>query len=245
MARSAVKAHLHTHNLTHLRNLPKILAFFILMLLPICKAGAQEDYRFSIGAGFGMTGYLGDANSANLYQNPGWTGEVLFRYIWNPRINLKTNFFIGSLSGDTSQMDNVMPDGQNFKFSTTFYEIGEMFEFHFFNYGMGETYRRLKRWTPYITAGVSLTAWSAEKKGGAAFTIPLGIGFKFKPALRWNLGLEFLMKKTFSDKLDGAALSDPLGIKSDFMKNTDWYSTLTLTITYEFSKRCAVCHYKD
>ncbi len=221
------------------------MTLIILALLPLHKATAQEDYRFSIGAGFGMTGYLGDANSANLYQNPGWTGELLFRYIWNPRINLKTNFFIGSLSGDTSQMDNVMPDGQNFKFNTTFYELGEMFEFHFFNYGMGETYRRLKRWTPYITAGLSLTAWSVDKKGGAAFTIPLGIGFKFKPSLRWNLGLEFLMKKTFTDKLDGASLSDPIGIKSDFMKNTDWYSTLTLTVTYEFSKRCAVCHYKD
>ena len=29
------------------------------------------------------------------------------------------------------------------------------------------------------------------------------------------------------------------------MKNTDWYSTITLTVSYEFSKRCAVCHYKD
>ena len=209
------------------------------------RALAQEDYRFDIGGGIGMTGYLGDANSANLFPNPSWDVELLFRYIANPRINWKTNFYVGGLRGDSSQMDNVFPDGNNFKFSTTFYELSELFEFHFFNYGMGETYRRLKRWTPYITAGLGLTAWSVDGKGGAAFTIPLGIGFKFKPALRWNLGLEFLMKKTFSDRLDGAALSDPLGIKSEFMKNTDWYSTLTLTISYEFSKRCAVCNYKD
>ncbi len=214
-------------------------------LVGIDHASAQEDYRFDIGGGIGMTGYLGDANSANLFQNPSWDAELLFRYIVNPRINLKTNFFIGGLRGDSSQMDNVFPDGNNFKFSTTFYELSELFEFHFFNYGMGETYRRLKRWTPYITAGLGLTLWSVESKTSASFTIPIGFGFKFKPALRWNLGLEFLMKKTFSDKLDGPALSDPLGIKSEFMKNTDWYSTLTLTISYEFSKRCAVCHYKD
>ena len=48
-----------------------------------------------------------------------------------------------------------------------------------------------------------------------------------------------------SDKLDGADLADPYGIKSSFAKNTDWYSTLTFTITYEFSKRCEVCHYKE
>ena len=53
------------------------------------------------------------------------------------------------------------------------------------------------------------------------------------------------MKKTFSDRLDGDHLKDPFMIKSSFAKNTDWYSTLTLTLTYEFSKRCAVCHYKE
>ena len=217
----------------------------LLALTALVPARAQEDYRFDIGAGIDMTGHLGDANTANMWSSPSWDAEILFRYIVNPRINLKTNFYIGGLNGDSSKMENVFPDAANFKFSTTFYELGEMFEFHFFNYGMGESYRKLKRWTPYITAGVGVTAWSVDSKAGAAFTIPLGVGFKFKPSLRWNLGLEFLMKKTFSDKLDGEALSDPLGIKSSFMKNTDWYSTLTLTISYEFSKRCAVCNYKD
>lgn len=209
------------------------------------QARAQEDYRFDIGGGVGMTGYLGDANTSNLWKNPSWDVELLFRYILNPRFNFKTNFYTGGLRGDSSQMENIFPDAQNYKFSTTFYELGEMVEFHFFNYGMGESYRKLKRWTPYITAGLSLMAWNADGKGGFSAAIPLGFGFKYKPALRWNLGIEFLMKKTFSDKLDGPALSDPLGIRSEFMKNTDWYSTLTFTISYEFSKRCAVCNYKD
>lgn len=226
-----------------MRNLLKIL-----LVLAIASASfaarAQEDYRFDIGGGIGMTGYLGDASS-NLYASPSWDAEILFRYIYNPRFNFKTNFYVGGLGGDTSKMDDILPDGENFKFTTTFYELGEMVEFHFFNYGMGERYRKLKRWTPYITAGLGVTAWKADGKFGAAATIPLGIGFKYKPALRWNLGLEFLMKKTFTDRLDGEHLKDPYGIKSGFMKNTDWYSTLTITISYEFSKRCAVCNYKD
>lgn len=220
------------------------ISALLMLLVSAPKARAQEDYRFDIGAGFGMTGYLGDANSANLWANPGWDAEILFRYILNPRFNFKTNFYIGSLRGDSSKMDNVFPEGRSFKFSTTFYELGESVEFHFFNYGMGESYRKLKRWTPYVTAGLSMTAWKADKFG-AALTIPFGIGFKYKPALRWNLGLEFLMKKTFTDRLDSTDLQDPMEIKSSFLKNTDWYSTLTLTISYEFSKRCEQCHYKD
>ena len=75
--------------------------------------------------------------------------------------------------------------------------------------------------------------------------IPIGGGVKFKVNPRLNLGVEFLMNKTFSDKLDSNDLSDPYLIKSSFAKNTDWYSTLTFTVTYEFSKRCRACNYKE
>lgn len=209
------------------------------------KTMAQEDYRFDIGAGLGMTGYLGDANTANLWSEPGWDFEALFRYIANPRWAFKTNFYAGNLRGDSSKMTNVFPGGETFSFSTTFYELGEMVEFNFFNYGMGETYRKLKRISPYIAAGIGMTVWSIDGKTGAAFNIPLGVGLKYKLSQHWNIGFEFLMKKTFSDRLDGEQLKDPYGIKSSFMKNTDWYSTMSLTISYEFSKRCAVCNYKD
>lgn len=222
----------------------KITALIILLCIG-ARASAQEDYRFDIGGGIGMTGYLGDANTANLLKNPGFDAEVLFRYMLNPRWAFKTNFYVGSLRGDSSQMTNVFPENRSFKFSTIFYELGEMAEFNFFNYGMGESYRKLKRISPYIAAGLGITAWSVGGKAGAALSIPLGIGAKYKLSERWNLGLEFLMKKTFTDRLDGADLKDPLGIKSSFMKNTDWYSTLSVTVSYEFSKRCAVCNYKD
>ncbi len=221
------------------------LLLALAMALILSKANAQEDYRFDIGGGIGMTGYLGDANTANLYQNPSWDVELLFRYIANPRWAFKSNFYVGGLRGNSAQMTNVFPSGETYKFSTTFFEIGEMAEFHFFNYGMGERYRKLKRFSPYITGGVSLTVWSVGGATTAGFTLPFGVGAKFKINRRLNLGAEFLMKKVFSDRLDGPQLADPMGIKSAFAKNTDWYSTLTITLSYEFSKRCQTCHYKD
>lgn len=209
------------------------------------ESAAQEDFRFEAGGGLGMTGYLGDANTSSMWSMPGFEGEILFRYIANPRWAFKTGLFAGSLRGDSSKMANVLPEGKNRRFSTTFYEIGETAEFNFFNYGMGESYRRLKRFTPYIAAGLGATFWSTGGETGAAFTLPVGMGVKYKPSERVNLGLEFLMKKTFTDRLDGTLLDDPVGIESTFMKNTDWYSTLTLTVSYEFSRRCATCNYKE
>ncbi len=222
----------------------------LIMLIALCMAAgqdaaAQEDYRFDAGGGFGMTGYLGDANSSNLWSHPGFDATLLFRYLRSPRIAFKTGFYVGTLKGNTADMADVLPDGAQFRFSTTFYELSEMFEFNFFNYGIGERYRRLRRWSPYITAGLGATVWTTDGFTGGAFTIPLGAGVKYKLNRRLNLGMEFLMKKTFSDRLDGPMLSDPHAIKSGFAKNTDWYSTLSLTLSYEFSKRCATCNYKE
>ena len=228
----------------------KRLLFIILIGLSailgnMADAKAQEDYRFDAGGGIGMTGYLGDANTSNLWSHPSWDLELLFRYLPNTRWAFKTNFYVGGLSGNTADMENVYPTDESYKFTTTFYEIGEMAEFNFFSYGIGETYRKLKRFTPYITAGLGLTLWTVGGETGAAFCLPFGFGVKYKINKRLNLGLEFLMKKTFTDRLDGSFLDDPTGIKSSFMKNTDWYSTLTVTLSYEFSKRCATCNYKE
>lgn len=206
---------------------------------------AQEDYRFDIGGGVGMTGYLGDANTANLLKHPGWDVQALLRYMVNPRFAFKTNLYVGSVSGNSADMTNVFPDNMTFKFNTTFYEVGELFEFNFFNYGMGERYRNLKRCSPYITAGLSMLLWTTDDKANFTMAIPMGLGVKYKLSRRVNLGFEFLMKKTFSDKVDGETGADPYGIKHAFMKNTDWISTMTFTISYEFSERCRACNYKE
>jgi hypothetical protein len=71
----------------------------------------------------------------------------------------------------------------------------------------------------------------------------MGVGVKYKLKPRWNLAAEFTMTKVFGDKVDG--LSDLTGIKSSFIKNTDWYSLLSVSISYEFGLRCATCHYVE
>ena len=72
----------------------------------------------------------------------------------------------------------------------------------------------------------------------------MGFGLPLNLLERLNLGLEFTMTKVFSDHVDGA-LADLQTIKSSFLKNTDWYSNISISLTYEFGKRCATCHYVD
>ena len=57
--------------------------------------------------------------------------------------------------------------------------------------------------------------------------------------------LEFSMRKTLGDKLDGKALDDPYGINSSSLKNTDWYSYTLLSVTYDFGMKKKICNNID
>jgi hypothetical protein len=94
-----------------------------------------------------------------------------------------------------------------------------------------------------MVLGLGGVVASSAGKTNFSFVLPMGIGVKYKLKERLNLGLEFTMRKEFSDKIDG--LSDLNGVKHTFAKNTDWYSFTVLSLTYEFSKRCTKCHYVE
>ena len=219
----------------------KKLAVIMLMIATLMAAQAQE-YRFEAGGAIGMSGYLGDANNANLLKKPGYVAGGLFRYIINSRMALKANLLTAKISGNSANLANTYPDAQTYAFSSQLYDLGAQFEFNFLNYGIGSKYLKLKRISPYLTLGVGATLATGD---GDAFTlnVPMGVGVKYKLSERLNIGLEFTMRKAFSDKLDG--LKDLNGITSGFAKNTDWYSFTMISITYEFSKRCRTCHYVE
>ena len=219
----------------------KKLAVIMLMIATLMAAQAQE-YRFEVGGALGMSGYLGDANNANLLKKPGDVAGGLFRYIINSRMALKANLLTAKISGNSANLANTYPDAQTYAFSSQLYDLGAQFEFNFLNYGIGSKYLKLKRISPYLTLGVGATLATGD---GDAFTlnVPMGVGVKYKLGERLNIGLEFTMRKAFSDKLDG--LKDLNGITSGFAKNTDWYSFTMISITYEFSKRCRTCHYVE
>lgn len=225
----------------------------LILLLSMAAGSAihaqEETYKFDLGAGVGMSGYLGDVNQTNMFRNPGFSAQAGFRYLFDTRWAIRAVFTTSGLRGDSSQFSNKFPNADgtgtaDFRFTSQIYELTARGEFNFFPYGIGETFKRLKRWTPYLALGVGVCMSASGGSTTVAPTIPMAVGFKFKLRPRLNLALEFCMTKTFGDKFD-ASLSDLQGIKSDFIKNTDWHSNILLSLTYEFGKRCSTCHYKD
>ncbi len=234
-----------------MRRLSLLISLIVLTAVAPLRVAAQtstapeETYKFDFGAGVGMSGYLGDANNSNLFKHPGVAGNLSFRYLMNTRMAIRGMLNVMTLSGDTSDWDDVLPGGAQYDFKATVYDLGGRFEFNFFPYGIGETYKKLKRWTPYLALGVGVTLSSCGGSTNVAPNIPMAFGVKYKVKERINLGLEFSMTKVFGDKVDGDKLTDLYMIKSSFMKNTDWYSTIQVSVSYEFGKRCVTCHYVD
>ena len=222
--------------------LKRIIAIIAIIIAAAPALVAQETYRYEVGGGVGVSGYLGDANRGNMLKSLGWSAGGIFRYVIDRRWSLKANLFVVGISGNSE--GTVYPGGAIYDFSSTLYDFGAQMEFNFFNFGIGSKYMNLKRITPYLTVGLG-GALATPDVGGTAFSVvlPMGVGVKYKLKERLNLGLEFTMRKSFGDGLDG--LSDLNGIKHSFAKNTDWYSVLMVSITYEFGKRCKVCHYVD
>lgn len=205
----------------------------------------STPYKFDIGLELGMSGYIGDANRSNPFRHPGFTGELSFRYLPDTRWTIRGIFSMLTLSGNTADMTNVLPDAAQYSFKSTVYGLEARAEFNFLPYGMGESYKRLYRWTPYLALGVGASLSSSGGSTAVAPTLPMGVGVKFKVSPRVNLGMEFTMTKAFGDHVDGPDLADLNGIKTNFYKNTDWYSRLTIGISYEFGRRCETCHYVD
>ena len=230
----------------------KYKVFIYITLLVVCLINssiclkAQDDYKFEIGGMAGTSFYMGDANKTKLYQSPGLSGGVVFRYNKDLRWSIKNNFVIGKVSGDTRNSGNKYPFGYETSFSRMFYEIGSQLEFNFFNYSDKFGYLGAKRISPYVFVGVGLTLGSGQKTFIDA-NIPLGIGVKYKLKDRLNIGFEFSFRKLFSDSFDYTKennelnLDAPYKIKSGAFKNNDWYSLTMFSVTWDFGLRECPC----
>lgn len=213
----------------------------------VVSSAQTMPYKFDIGASLGVSGYIGDANTSSILKHPGFVGEARFGYIYDARWSFRGLLSTLSLSGSTADMEDLLPsinDGA-IDFKSSVYDLGARVEFNFLPYGIGETYKRLKRLTPYVTAGIGVCMSSSGGETAVAPNLPLGMGLKFKAAERVNIFAEFTMTKVFGDKVDGPLLNDLNTIKTSFYKNTDWYSRLSIGFTYEFGKRCETCHYVE
>lgn len=218
------------------------LLLISIILVGSVFTGKAQDFKYEIGAGAGVGFYMGDANQYALFHNSKIAYGLVFRYNMNYRWAIKANLTSMRIEGNTRDFKNQFPDNAQYAFNRQLIDFGAQAEFNFFNYGMGYSYLGTSRIAPYLVVGLGFSLSPASDDNSFSLNIPLGIGVKYKLTPRWNLGLEFTMRKTFGDKLDGKALADPYKIESSGFKNTDWYSFTMFSVTYDFGYKTKKCN---
>ena len=225
----------------------RLVAVFLL-LLSVCTVSAQElEYNMELGGMMGGSFYMGDANNTALFKDVAMMGGVLARYNINPRMAVKGDLAMGRIKGATAGLANKFPEGENAVFSRNVFDFGAQFEYNFFAYGTGAGYKGSRRLAPYVQAGVGITYAPKPANHVFGMNLPVGIGVKYKLADRLNVGTEWSMRFTTSDRLDvtsatGLQLDDPYGIAGKGLKNKDCYSWLMLYVSYDMFPKYRKCN---
>ena len=212
----------------------KRLNWLLLFLcLSLTLSGQQSS---DIGAFAGVSYYFGDINPNRQFYSPLPAGGIFYRFNLHPRQSLRTNLYIGGLSGNDLDFNNSFQQARAASFSGTVLEWALQFEFNFLPYTTGG---RLWDYTPYIAGGAGITFINTT-----AFTyvpvIPFSFGFKVNIHKNMGLEAEYGFRKSFYDNFDG--LKD-LVAPSDYswIHNNDWYSFAGVAFTWKIFSNFVGC----
>ena len=227
----------------------KRLTLLSLVIILLCSKTAAQDegYLMEMGLGGGGSFYMGDANG-RLYNNTNGVFSVIARYNVNPRFSLKANLSSAGISGSTENAYGTLP-GDELIFSRTLYDFGAQMEWGFCGYGM-EGWNGNHRLAPYGLMGIGVTFAPEPEQNDFAANFPIGLGLRYKLSERVNIGLEWTMRFSTSDRLDvtrtdGTTLKDPFMIKGKGIKNKDSYSFTMLYVTFDVFKRPCHCNEEE
>ena len=255
------------------------------MLLAADHVHAQVS---ELGLTAGVSYYIGDINPTRHYPtNTHLAGGIFYRYNIDQHYAVRVQGLFTKLEAYDSDSNDSLQVLRNLGFRTNLFEVAATLEINFLKY-RGIT-KDSHNWTPYIFFGLAyfhmnpqnllddtwydLQPMGTEGQGtsiGAdpykldVMSIPFGAGFKFALTDKLDLGLEWGLRRTYTDYLDDvsglyvdntflasetgpltAALADPsvlreTGINSGRSRGDsftkDWYQYTGVSISWLLSR---------
>lgn len=204
-----------------------------------------------IGLWGGTSGYIGDLDLNRVFPAFNLNYGGYFRYNFNARVGLRAMIVNGKFS------DNGTVENYPWAFNKNVQDISLQIEINYLKYILGV---KNTPFTSYVMAGfgvanfrynlnpAEIAMFNPEHNKGNAVktnsvmtnTLPFGIGFKYTLGKRLGMGIEYQMRKLFTDKLDD--LDDPLAFidqqgkeitYTDQWHNNDWSAYLGIHVTYK------------
>lgn len=208
---------------------------FFSILLCLSLTTLTKAQYFEIGGGIGGSFYIGDLNSPELSTTIGETalmGEAFVRYVRNKNLAFRISGTVGKLQGyDSKSTEEWQRNERNLSFRSLFYELGVRGEYYLFGY---DASKGEHLFSPYVIGGLSVFGFNpkteyqgetvslqplgtegqgipgyAEKYSRIALAVPFGGGIKMKVNEKYNLGIEAVMRYTFTDYIDDVSTNYP------------------------------------
>ncbi|MBC9812166.1 hypothetical protein H9Y05_06700 [Crocinitomicaceae bacterium CZZ-1] len=263
----------------------KLKNTFLLLVFIGASLGLNAQFhtalsRSEIGVMLGGSYYIGDLNRFGHFKGTQPAGSLFYRYNIHSRLSFRVNFSYGNVVGDDKWSKDPLLSNRNLNFKSDIFELGAGVEFHYMPFQLGsKKYRgtayflaelavfRMNPKTQHNGEWIFLQPLGTEGQGTALGTrghynlfqvaIPLGLGVKLSLGKRASIGLEYGIRKTFTDYLDDvgadayvdpvelAATSGPLAAtlsnrsldgsrygKRGTAATKDWYAFFGVTLTF-------------
>lgn len=256
--------------------------YTIAFILPFLLNAQHTEIGLMVGA----SNYEGDMAPSSITKKFGETHPAFgafARLNFNDFLAAKVSANFATISGDDANAESSGRLRRNLNFKSNIIEFAVTAEFNILGY---QPYNLERVFSPYVFAGIALYKFNpkAEFQGNlielqplgtegqglpqfpektpyklTQFSIPFGGGLKYALNDAWNIGVEFGLRKTFTDYLDDvstsyvsdaelleargeltAALANRTGelretgeIRGD-PGNNDWYMIGGVTVSYNF-----------
>jgi len=189
---------------------------FILIILTSSLVSVFSISRAEIGGFVGGSYYLGDLNPTGVFKSPRYSLAAVYRFNINPRYVIKVPASWIALSATDNNITHIWLHTQTF--SVNVIDISPQFEFNFLPLKFAEG---KKYFTTYVSSGIGfMTAFGSQTS--SKVNIPMALGCRLTLGKAYSVGLEWNLRKLFSDNLDKQLNIGSNGSSSLF-HNNDWY----------------------
>lgn len=258
-----------------IKNSFKVFLFGFIMVAMSLSGSSQT---MEIGPFVGGSYYIGDLNPAFHFNQTQLSYGALARFNLHRRWAVRLSYYRGKVKGSDAQ--NQAVEGRDLNFVSKINDFSVVAEFNFWDYFTGS---KKNYWTPYLFMGAGFFTFNPQSYSGEdlqplgtegqnigfngskpynkwGLSFPFGFGFKYSLSEKIGLGVEWGMRKTFTDYIDDVSttyyldgpeinpdniaqvLSDPTMDHEPYMQRgnegtMDWFNYFGLSVTYKINLR--------
>ena len=214
----------------------RTLIIFVLLFLAITRAYTTDE--LDIGIFGGTSYYMGNINTSQHFYNLSPAMGIIVKHNLNEHYAVRFNMNYGQVRADDADFNNILNQTRQAVFTTRFYDFSFKGEFSFQPFKVTILNRPV---SSYLTAGIAYTFIPSDGAYPDNFlNIPFGAGVKYGISRKVTIGLEWILKKNFTDNIDGIKSFGQFNSPS-LVHNNDWVSLAGFILTIKPFERRGDC----